>query len=394
MSVYIGHTCVDWVNTAFGASEKKPYAYELQYLIMSGRQYINTRVIPNDLETKMTLKMKDMDTVGCILQASENEYYQLCRYSGNWTFGTNGTEYQVGAMALNTLYDITYNQIGTHDFIVNDTVVKTGIANITAYDNKCLLIGGYRPDVSYTTGSDLCVYKATLTDRQTGIVLRNLIPVVDNVGQACFYDTVTKAFFYNELNSTSFKAGPAIDGSFKELEYLVVTGTQWIDTEVVPSTTIRTTAKVTRSTLDTCVVVGTLQGNYTSYQFTFFQNGYSVCPGGGADDTTYGLTTNTPYVIDYNINSSHNCTIDGQRINNTTAAASGSMITLFKRGTEDMNLTGRFYYCNMYSDYTTPIRQFIPVVDSASTVCLYDKISKQYFYNQGSGEFIAGPFKS
>ena len=33
----------------------------------------------------------------------------------------------------------------------------------------------------------------------------------------------------------------------------------------------------------------------------------------------------------------------------------------------------------------------IPVKDKSNVVCMYDKVSRTFFYNQGSGEFVAGP---
>ena len=49
-------------------------------------------------------------------------------------------------------------------------------------------------------------------------------------------------------------------------------------------------------------------------------------------------------------------------------------------------------YCKIYKD-TSLIRDFIPVKDENNVVCLYDKISNQYFYNAGTGDFIAGGVK-
>ena len=37
------------------------------------------------------------------------------------------------------------------------------------------------------------------------------------------------------------------------------------------------------------------------------------------------------------------------------------------------------------------VRDLIPVEDKAGVVCLYDKVSKTYLYNAGTGSFIAGP---
>ena len=39
----------------------------------------------------------------------------------------------------------------------------------------------------------------------------------------------------------------------------------------------------------------------------------------------------------------------------------------------------------------TIVRDLIPVVDKQGVGCMYDKVSKQLFYNQGTGNFIVGP---
>ena len=36
------------------------------------------------------------------------------------------------------------------------------------------------------------------------------------------------------------------------------------------------------------------------------------------------------------------------------------------------------------------IRDFIPVLDEDNKPCLYDKVEKKYYYNQGTGEFLYG----
>jgi len=50
----------------------------------------------------------------------------------------------------------------------------------------------------------------------------------------------------------------------------------------------------------------------------------------------------------------------------------------------------RIYSCKIY-DNGTLVRDFIPVIDNNNTPCMFDKVSNQFFYNQGTGSFIAGP---
>ena len=49
----------------------------------------------------------------------------------------------------------------------------------------------------------------------------------------------------------------------------------------------------------------------------------------------------------------------------------------------------RIYATKVYKDDVL-VRDFIPVLDKDNIACMYDKVSGEYFYNQGSGEFIAG----
>ena len=39
---------------------------------------------------------------------------------------------------------------------------------------------------------------------------------------------------------------------------------------------------------------------------------------------------------------------------------------------------------------TTLIQDYVPVLDSNDRPCLFDKVSKTCFYNQGTGEFLYG----
>lgn len=50
---------------------------------------------------------------------------------------------------------------------------------------------------------------------------------------------------------------------------------------------------------------------------------------------------------------------------------------------------GKFYYAKIY-DNGVLIRDYIPVLDWNDVPCLYDKVNKKLYYNQGAGEFAYG----
>ncbi len=52
--------------------------------------------------------------------------------------------------------------------------------------------------------------------------------------------------------------------------------------------------------------------------------------------------------------------------------------------------TFRFFYFKIY-DNDVLVRDFIPILDSNGTPCMYDKVQSEVYYNAGTGNFIAGP---
>ena len=64
-----------------------------------------------------------------------------------------------------------------------------------------------------------------------------------------------------------------------------------------------------------------------------------------------------------------------------------SSIYLFYSNGGDVYSEYKLYSCKIYSGETL-IKDFIPVLDKNNVACLYDKINSQYFYNQGTGQFL------
>ena len=50
----------------------------------------------------------------------------------------------------------------------------------------------------------------------------------------------------------------------------------------------------------------------------------------------------------------------------------------------------RIYNFKIY-DNNTLVRDFAPALDINGTPCMYDKVSRTFFYNAGTGQFVAGP---
>jgi len=63
---------------------------------------------------------------------------------------------------------------------------------------------------------------------------------------------------------------------------------------------------------------------------------------------------------------------------------------LFKIGGNNTSYPNIVYYLKMWDTNGNLIREFIPVLDWNDRPCMYDKVSDNLFYNQGTGEFNCG----
>ena len=59
-------------------------------------------------------------------------------------------------------------------------------------------------------------------------------------------------------------------------------------------------------------------------------------------------------------------------------------------GSKDKAPGIKIYYFQIY-DNDTLVRDFVPVLDYNGVPCMFDKVTETFFYNQGTGDFIAGP---
>lgn len=122
---------------------------------------------------------------------------------------------------------------------------------------------------------DSKIYYAKLFDENDNLVF-HAIPVLDQDNVPCMYDKVSDTFFYNQ-GTGEFSYGieelDASDENYTPIEYIESTGTQYIDTEVVPTsnTDIEMTCRVCdyneTPTLTNSYIMNGLQINNNTYQY-------------------------------------------------------------------------------------------------------------------------------
>ena len=211
------------------------------------------------------------------------------------------------------------------------------------------------------------------------------------------------------LPTTPTKRGYTFKGwaGYIPIEYLESTGTQYIDTGLIfntPSTRLDYSLKV--SVLGREQKKGTFVSNETSTNEGFnieMEYGniifYSAPYVEGCPGTTCSYITN----IDYDKNfveytgyfSSNGFQSNLMNIpfsyNTPYLPQSPKSITLYKNAfTSTKPYIGKIYYVRFMIDNIL-VRDFIPVLDSNNVPCMYDKVERKFYYNQGTGQFIAGP---
>lgn len=170
---------------------------------------------------------------------------------------------------------------------------------------------------------------------------------------------------------------------YTALEYIESTGTQYIDTGITGGTV--GTYEIKLNTL------GTSTSAYEQY-FAGKKTSPAI-PKLYLNQTTVGtniagLYTNTDSIHTVEVKSD-GVYLDGTKTSTTSPGSWEVSFYLFSAHEENsLKSTMRLYYCKMWKDGVL-VRDYLPCLDNNNVACLYDKVSKQFFYNQGTGDFVA-----
>ena len=191
---------------------------------------------------------------------------------------------------------------------------------------------------------------------------------------------------------------------YTPIEYLESTGTQWIDTGWNAPNGCKVDMKIMLSTLpnNLYAIIGSHNQhspwgrNYLLFYHIppdrsirdFFEIG-----AGGYKDVGFGKTG-----VEYNISFStipNNIYFNDTNVSNLTDAQttrnSNNLYLFNVNGYSFNKFIGRIYYLKIWDSNDILVRDFIPVLDKNGTPCMYDRVEKKFYYNAGTGQFIAGP---
>ena len=187
-----------------------------------------------------------------------------------------------------------------------------------------------------------------------------------------------------------------------EIEYLQSTGTQWIDTKIIPTPNTKCQIKFNNISATGDVIFGYNTGDdHIDYRFFNVSNNlYFDIPGNYNDkdgnrimSDTYKINMNTIYELElgnYYVKdlTTNNIIIESTYCNDFGNIENSITLNYYK---EDRISLNKWYYVKIFNNNRL-ILDLIPVKKDGIGY-MYDKISNQLFSNQGTGNFILGPDK-
>lgn len=197
---------------------------------------------------------------------------------------------------------------------------------------------------------------------------------------------------------------------YTEIEYIESTGTQYIDTGLIDTEGWKADIEYefTKWGASANSAWTSIIGTNMLYQNTYYRSYLSINPSqvwvldvysDYANNNAYKPGFNRKYEINASTFSGNGYLIvNGTTIKRTNVtfnsheecAGNLAIFSSYSNLSGRRVSTGKLYKCKLYNKQDEVIRDFIPVLDGKGVPCLYDKVTKEFYYNQGEGEFDYG----
>lgn len=391
----------------------------VEYLEGTGTQYIDTGVdIGAEIELEFSFYATAFNgsTYCSPLSARRTNLINSISYAFNngttyASFGNNAEVQILPTVQVGTKHVIIQNKEGlwqdgnktNYAQGYNTNFTETGHLYMFARNNIGSSVG------NYFIGR---IYYCKIWDN--GVLVRDFIPCKDENNVGFMFDKVSGTVYLN-AGTGAFGVGKnkyktklrlirevgSIPAGCIEVEFLQSTGTQYIDTGIKGKNNLQYKTKINYTNLSTSAsngIGGEYLGNASAYigmvrangHFTYLFNNTAV-------ETTKTFYANTDYVIDSTMNNGsqivkvNNETISTGTLSGTFTSTRNIFLYAICSTNDAADVYGslKIYYLKIY-DNDTLVRDFIPVLDWNMKPCLFDKVTEQLFYNQGTGDFVAG----
>ena len=424
----------------------------LTYIEASGTQYIDTGV-PARQNLKIEIDYQcvfssltyfDQTVIGgsgaadsCIYWGYNwlsNQMSYYANFLGDWIDLTNLTDYDRHFMSISAGSDGIYLTRDGENIYSSATP-----ATSMTYTNNLIIFN--RPNGSNPAYGKL--YSLKIYDKaNNNALIRNFIPVKRNSDSVIgLYDLANNQFYGNsgsgvftgitagEIISTYAKVSDTwqnligtnikdirlgngqeytskIPAAYQRVEYLESSGTQYIDTGVIPTSNTEVIIKGRIMALhpdsnNNDILCGerSQAGGHGMRFLPFSTSGgdtKTVRCAYGDGQISELLTYEEEHYIDFN-NASSQVILDGNNMGTLTGTYTQAPNALYLFAAGDDNSTpsfysiGRIYYCKIIEKPGNVLRELIPCYRKADNVAgMYDIISGIFYTNKGTGSFAVG----
>ena len=393
-------------NPQFNDYKNLPNEYQqVAYIESTGSECIDTGVSGNNDNLSFCIK------------------YQLLSFkSYGGIFGNYNAEADNcwRLLQTNTDNDSYYTSINTAASSSTRIIIPKNVVNEIELNKEKIVINGTPTTITKKTkgnenttniaifsqkvgaGSVMRLYDFKIYDNET--LIRSFVPCYrksDN--KPGVYDIVNGMFYTNARTTGEFLLGNInvlkLPKEYQEVEYLESTGTQYIDTGVIPQANSRTKIKLefTSSTQTQYAgFFGAQVDDSNTYGYTFSNVAGNAIKFKGSKNYMGGPTfaINVSYEIDCSINTFN---INGTNYTNTDtwSKTMDESIYIFTRNSAGVAMsstftTGRLYYFMQYEGDAL-IRDYIPCYRKSDNIPgLYDLVNNVFYTNAGTGTFLVG----
>ena len=381
-----------------------PNGYKrLEYIQSTGTQYINTNLsMTSGFRAEIDIKFTSLASskLSCIIGAhNDSSPYGrnfLAAQTSLFQIGMGDGYYNCGSPTTGEKYHIDFSNVYGNAYCkINDigqplSEVATGTNSYSVNTLYLLAVHGGEYWFQKVSGN---TYYCKIYSTE-GTLVRDYIPCQTTAGEIGLWDDVNSVFYGNAGTGT-FTAGPviaiAIDKSeITELEYIQGSGTQYINTGIMPNQDTRLDLQASFAQTGSHTIVGADLG--------WTANGFSIGVGfahyGTETSNINGMNDGLMHLISMDKNT---LSVDGVSVHAFSAQTFfvGYPLVLFanNRSGSIEEITTMTLCSSQIYDNGTIVRNYIPCQTTAGEIGLWDTLNKMFYCNVGSGTFTAGPVK-
>lgn len=358
----------------------------LDYVHFDGNSYINTGIALQTCTIETAVKYE-----------SGHSRRMLNGWLGNlglyWGMTTNGS-FELAGSGLSRTTNLTdYTEIKIKYDLTTNVVTPTvddvtQSFNINGTTRELYTIGCSVPSSGNKVIGNVYYHRFTNAD---GEVIQDLRPCIDPDGTVCFYDMVTKEYFYNQGTGT-LTAGNKINF----IDYIITDGLSYIDTEYCPNenTYIEYTCELTEMPTQSFQgLFGSRQATSTLEYSIFARNNkyFRLDFGRYFEPTpTYPITLNTKLAFKAGLGEIY---INDELVKSYTPKVGQSPYSMYLGNFNQVDspytngTPQKIYTCKIWENNIL-VRDLRPCV-VAGEACFYDMVTGKVFTNAGTGALKA-----